>query len=219
MPAKIRITQVGVGAFGGELTPAKIVAAARKRDKALEGYTNTKMRQLWRDAIRAALRGMVQAWVNSGSIDTGMSVASLLPLARAKLGRKRFRIGGVAKVQEGIGKRKFRPRKGKPYVVNVGSGSIAEPKRNKTIEEGIAAGEDSFSIIVGTPKNPFYRFDFDIKVFQWLAMEGHLAGGPIHALEKGGEEMRKYIRQNYTKYLSAADYAAIFAGEDGRVAF
>lgn len=216
MPARFRVQRNGND--GASL----IKATARERQRRLEGYATVKMRQLWRDAVREGIRTIVYTWIASGSIDTGMSVASLMPLARAPLKPSNKRIiGAVSIVQAGLSARKNKTPGGRRGAYAAFPSGAANNKRAKSIAEGIRAGQNAYVLQVGTPKSPFFRFEFDISVFQWLYHEDIVGRNSIglQTLNEGITAMRNFIRENYSRYISTEDLLNIFADKEGRVRF
>jgi len=213
MPARIKLIRNG-RAVTDDATGVR--ARAALRDKKLSAYTKKKMTQLWRVAIRDCIRAMVDAWMaKPGHVDTGMALASMLPLARATLKPTRKKItGAVSEVKRGLASKKRGFRR-KAYVDFLGE---HDPTKNKSIAQGERDGQGGYDIQVGTPKHPIFLFEFNIQVFQWLYHE-ELSGGDavgINALSRGAAAMRASVRRNYSTYLSAADYANIFTDKQGR---
>ncbi len=110
--------------------------------------------RLWVGAGRAFIRTVALEGVVK--VDTGMSRASLLPLARA--------VGLLTAVRRSItADRALRGRKG-----NI---PLGPDGKKRTIAAGRRAGEDAFDFDVGTPQSPHFIFEFEIKVLQYLIRE------------------------------------------------
>jgi len=95
------------------------------------------------------------------AVDTGMSLASL----RAAGDSLGVGDSGISITPKRGPRPGFVPPE-LPYV----KGST-DMSRYKSIKEGIAAGKDAAKIIAGSPSKPVFRFEFTIKVFQYLYWE------------------------------------------------
>jgi hypothetical protein len=137
---------------------------------------------LWNRAIRVFLREIIEQ--DLIQVDTGMSKASLIPLARA--------VRMVAELQAGISPVRG-PRKGYTDITGV-----YHPKQFKSVPHGIKLGQRAYKVSYGTPRRPVFRFHFEILVYQYLLHElGVVIGtGPWNTLPIGSEAMMDYVQQN-----------------------
>jgi len=116
-----------------------------------------KANLLWADAIGAFVESLAND--NRVQVDTGMSKAQILPLARA--------VRMVGAVRATIHPRRA-SRKG---YSELGGGWDASSERS--MEHGEELGQDAFVITYGTPENPIMSFQFRLTVFQyWLHDNG-----------------------------------------------
>ncbi len=122
---------------------------------AIKVTLHRELTRLWRGAGQAfirkvALEGIVR-------VDTGMSRASLLPLSRAVRLLTAVRASITAD-RASRGRRR-------------GTVSLGPNGKPRTISAGIRAGENAFTYETGTPSNPRFIFEFEIKVLQYLIRE------------------------------------------------
>lgn len=131
-------------------TPSKPPSAVK-----IKVALHRELTKLWKGAGQAFIRKVALEGVVK--VDTGMSRASLLPLARA--------VRLLTAVRASItAERASRGRK-------ASSRPIGPDGKPRTIAAGIRAGNDAFEYSVGTPTNPKFIFEFEIKVLQYLIRE------------------------------------------------
>lgn len=154
-----------------------------------DSYTKTahrNMTQLWRDATKAFLNCVIQDGLIR--VETGMSKASLLPLARA--------VRMLTTVRASIDPR-IASRKG--YT---GMGGTYHPGQERSIEHGIQLGEDAYDLDYGSVNNMQLKFEFRITVFQFLIHENGLFGfEAMKALDAGRAAFTSYIKDNKAEYI------------------
>lgn len=129
-----------------------------------------QVERAWRRCIRAFLEDISMQGIIH--VDTGMSKASLLPLARAvgMLGAIRSTIQPVVSSRKGS------------YTM----GGKYRSSPDRTMAEGEAAGENAFKIQYGTVEHPQFLFSFEIQVYQYFLHE--IGAGGKHAwnsIERG----------------------------------
>lgn len=145
-----------------------------------------KMTKLWNDATRAFLEEMLKE--DTMLIDTGMSRASLLPIAR------KVRMLTVARAK--INPRSA-PKKG--AMVLDGASSHWDKSLTQGPELGEKLGESAFTLNYGTTKRPVFKFEFRIVVYQHWAHEtfGNVPNSyGKESVAKGQEAFLEYIKQN-----------------------
>jgi len=138
-------------------------------------------KRLWKDAAKK----FIDSAVSSIVIDTGMSAASMLPLAEKADYETELYAEIVGKVQ------RVR-RKGLTHI----DGSY-DASRYREIKEGVKAEEKKSKLLVGSEKRPFMQFYFTITVYQYARWEKRR----WHSLEKASDEFIKYIDENWEYYF------------------
>ena len=152
--------------------------------------------KVWDDCVSAYLLGIVTHWAtHSGKnhgVDTGMSMASLLPLARyvRMYTYVKSQIHPAAKK-----KHSYVNKKGKTVVERYKKGvfdinGVWDPNGIRSISAGEASSKQraGYNVLYGSPKRMVFRFDFEIRVWQYLVNEygkGHIAAW--NSLEAGRE--------------------------------
>jgi len=159
-----------------------------------------QINKLWDDAIGAFVIGMV----NNMSVDTGMSVATLSPLAR-KMNVQKF-ISMKLAMSKGA-KKGHRKLYGK-WADNNAS--------YKSVGLGERLGEYAYTVTYGDANHIVLGFEFDIKSFQHFMRESDLSGfastAPWNSIEAGMEAMKEYIQNHIQDYIpSVARW--LFEGE------
>ncbi len=154
-----------------------------KVTKAMHG----NLTKLWDGAVRAYLRAIALSDIMG--IDTGMSKASLLPLARAVRMYTEVR-GSITDTKK---------KKGAFDITGKWDGSA---------DRSIAAGEASsrrkagYNLLYGSPKRPVLKFEFEITVWQFLVNEN--GNGKVAAwdtLEVGRAAFLDFIEHEWRQYL------------------
>ena len=166
--------------FSFEIKSGILSAGRGNISTVLKRYHN-RLKQLWRDCVKEFILSTVDVM----KIDTGMSVASLAPLA-ARVRLKTL----ILETARGRG-----PRKG---LTNL-DGSY-EPTRYKSKAEGQRLGQTAYALEFGTPSAPNLEFKFDIVVFQ------HQFHEPTwQSLKNGEQAFINYFEQNFDSYVDADD--------------
>jgi hypothetical protein len=145
------------------------------------------MTQLWRDAAAEFVSAIIYESIH---YDTGMSAASLLPLAKKVRIKTRIR-GSILLFRE------VSRRKGLTHL----SGEY-DPSLYRSIKEGIRRGTD-FRITYGSVKRPYMILEFHIKVYQWLRWEYEWK-----TLEHGANAFKYFIETHADEYIPSG-YGAV----------
>jgi hypothetical protein len=143
----------------------------------------TNYKEKYYQAMKRLMRDAAVVFVNSAvdhvHVDTGMSAASLEPMARrartsilSKISPKRSRFGGMTMTGR--------------YV----------PKKIRSVFEGIRAGQSAFKFNVGNVDRPYMSFRFQIKVWQYWYWEPEW-----QSLNEASIDAEIFIDNNYIKYL------------------
>ncbi len=141
---------------------------------AVQQFVFNELKQLWQECIRA----FVNEAVKHIHIDTGMSMASLQPLA------SRVNIPlAISESLRGYGPRKYSPP---DDWEGEGKGGVKGPAL------GASLGQKAYIIEFGTPTNPHLSFRFDIVVFQ-------------HYLHEASENYAASVSQNWRSLEKARD--------------
>jgi hypothetical protein len=178
----------------------KIRAYTRKMpgaDREVYKYIHDQLKRLWRDSVSQ----FILAASEQVHIDTGMSLASLQPLA-AKVRLSSF----LARSLEG--------RSAQRGVYNM-AGDY-DPSGFRSRAHGRLLGRRAYNLEFGTPKNPHLRFEFNIVVFQWRVNElGMIGREPWNALKHGEEAFKAFFNTKYSEYLSGRKIASLMLGIKG----
>lgn len=149
-------------------------------DSVLKTY-HQRLKRLWRNSVKAFIMAIIDAM----HIDTGMSVASLQPLAA----QVRLRTI-ILETLRGKG-----PRRG--YVDLQG---VYHREQFKSRAHGERLGRQAYQLSFGTPQHPDLRFEFDIVVFQ------HQYHEPTwDSLQKGQEAFINYFETNFNAIVRVDD--------------
>ena len=145
-----------------------------------------KLSHLWDDCARAFLRAIVLSDVIK--VDTGMSKASLLPLARY--------LRMYTEVRNSIS-----PKGNKKGAFDLAGSWHPDQIR------GIALGETSsglragYNVLYGSPKRMVFVFDFEVRVWQYLIHEqGFGKGRAWNTIEKGRAAFQDHLENNFTLF-------------------
>jgi hypothetical protein len=133
----------------------------------------------WNDCIG----DFVRAAAPKVHVDTGMSLASLIPLGRIVRALDVLGRSGTGKTRRG-------------YTDIRG---IYHPKQLKGAHHGERLGESAYQISYGNSKRPVFRFSFDIRVFQWLLHD--VIRGSWGAIEAGRAAMSSSIQSRFKGIL------------------
>ena len=126
-------------------------------------YVHIGLMKLWRECIRAFVREATKYII----IDTGMSYASMLPLASQVRIRDEIELGMV-----GVGKPK-------PGFRNLTGGFASNNARFKSKSFGEELGTEAFTIKFGTPRRPELTFTFHLVVFQYYLHDQQRGSGYV----------------------------------------
>lgn len=162
----------------------------------LRQYQHKQLMQLWGDSVRKFISTVSELI----AVDSGMSVASLLPLAS----KVRFK-NAIAESLRGKGPN-FKRR---PYRASgqFGGGGY------KSRAHGERLGQKAYDLVFGTPNNPQFVFNFKIVVLQYFLHENGLARGNSYnyrSLEKGRVAFLSYWESNFDNYVDGDLIAKFF---------
>lgn len=158
-------------------------------------YVHTGLMRLWRDSIRAFVREAVKYVV----IDTGMSYASMLPLAAQVRIRDEIEAGMI-----GVGK----PKSG---FKNLSGGFASNNARFKSKTLGEQLGKEAFTIKFGTPRRPELTFTFHLVVFQYFLQEEQRGPGYVSSNWRTLPKARQAFLDTFHAGLDSGEYI------DGRI--
>jgi len=119
-----------------------------------------KFRQVSYDRVNRVMTGAIRAFIKSvaevlsSHISSGMTMGSLIPLARTVNAMEIAAFSSKG------------PQKG--FTTMDGG---YERDRYKNITEGIRAGKEAFKILRGSPYRPVFRFEFTPSVYQYIIHE------------------------------------------------
>lgn len=157
-----------------------LVGAKSKTQK----YIHAELTRLWKDSVKAFVKEASQ----HVRIDTGMSLASMIPLARE------VRLGSF--LESSL------HGKAKPGYVNIDGQSF--PKVLKSRNLGKKLGREAYDLSFGTPQRSNFKFEFHIVVYQYKLHElGYTKYSPMDSLGKGKKAFIQFFETNYTKYVRA----------------
>lgn len=140
--------------------------------------------------FKSAIGAFVEAVADSIPVDTGMSLASLSPLA-AKI-RQRKNIASLIS-GGGIKRGHYESTVSKYPVPAENAGKF------KSRALGARLGQKAYSIVLGNQNNPVFTFEFDIVVLQHYINEEN--GQSWNSIEKGEKAFLKYIDENAESIL------------------
>ena len=150
-----------------------------RTEKYLKKYHEAMIR-LYKDAAAE----FVWRTVQEIHVDTGMSAASLEPLAES-VGTSI--LGDIS-----------------PFIKhgerNWGTtmSGLSQKGRIRSIDAGFRAGQSAFRFSFGSVKNPYFIFEFKINVYQYSFWEYK---GNWRSLEKGLEYFVDFVESNYEEYV------------------
>ncbi len=145
-------------------------------------YVHARLSRLWRDATKIFVTVLVDSMVDDqAGVDTGMSKASVLPLA-AKV---RFKSALAATIT-GKGPR--------AHGQDINTFSYSPPGITRSKAAGERRGKRAFKLSFGTPESPVFRLEFEIVVLQHLIHEEHW-----RSLEKALAAMTNFVERNKFK--------------------
>ena len=174
---------------------------ARNRS-AVVGVVHKALIRLWRDSVKE----FIQATASAMSVDTGMSVASLQPLAA--------KVGFATLIRESL--RGKGPKRGHSTASGEFSNNNA-PFKSRAL--GVRLGQDAFELEFGTPNVPVLKFSFKIVVLQHRLNEAGLGKVPNppmwRSLEKGTKAFTNFFDTNLSRRLPGRKIAQMLLS--GRV--
>lgn len=145
-------------------------------------YTRTLVARL-NTVFNGGIRAFVEAIAVDGLIrvDTGMSKASLLPLARAVRHAASVIISPERPYRKGL--------------TEMDGTYISHAYRYK--QAGILRGQDAYEITQGSADDLKWLFTFDVMIYQWSLYESskHQGHGPWNSLPVGKAAMRGYLKE------------------------
>ncbi len=155
----------------------------------LKKQIHAQASRFWRDAINVFLDAMADRI----AVDTGMSMASLGPLAK-EVRRKTAFLQAI----RGMGP-KFRSKNYSGYKNDTGL--------VKSKAAGTRLGEAAYTLSFGSPTTPVFKLSFEIAVFQFYLWEFGLAKGnegkSWGALDAGRTAFLDFVQTKYATYFSA----------------
>lgn len=153
-------------------------------------YIHNKLIRLWKESVAEFVRVAAQ----EVAIDTGMSKASLEPLA-ANIGL----ASALAESARGMGAAPAR-----------GSFDLEgnwHPDRMRSKAAGRREGKKAYRLTFGTPVRPEMIFTFKIVVWQYKIHElGMFGNDPWNSLGKGRDAFLGYFNREYPKIADAPLY-------------
>lgn len=159
-------------------------------------YVHQQLIKLWKDSVKSFIKEAQQHI----HIDTGMSMASLQPLAA------NVRLSSF--LQESLEGRGF--RKG-GYDMN----GAYDPSKNRSKAAGRRAGEKAYLLSFGTHLNPELTFSFKIQVYQWYLHELGIGKGsvtPWRALDHGKKAFINHFNTHFKTEVKAGTVLRLITG-------
>ena len=152
-------------------------------EKRLSDYMWKQATRLWREGMKAFLNGVVRS-PGFSHIDTGMSMGSLIPVAR----ELRFRY-----YEDAVELLAGHPRTGVTNIDRSYDGT-----RDRSVEEGIRVGKRSYTLDYGTPQKPEFIFEITIAVYQYSRYEPQW-----QTLDAGAKAFEDFINLNADKFIKS----------------
>jgi len=148
---------------------------------------HTKLSHLWDDSAKAFLRAIVLSDVIK--VDTGMSKASLLPLARY--------LKMYTAVKGSINPKNSEQR-GSFTLDGVWQPDI---NRSAALGEASSSLRAGYNILYGSNKRMVFVFDFEVRVWQYLLHEQGLGKGPAwDTISIGRAAFYDHLTNNFTLF-------------------
>ena len=162
-------------------------AGVRPQELELRKYVQQSLARLW----RACAREFFIELVKHIHVDTGMSYASVIPLAR--------KAHLASELMSNLS-----PRRSRPSHTSLEGTYIQGSPAN--VATGIAYGNEAVAqkrhdIDFGTPANIILRFRFEVVVYQYDKHDIQW-----QSVNKAEAVFKLYWRTNISKYLSPTDY-------------
>lgn len=160
---------------------------------------NKAFQQRFKRLCRDATKAFIETTVDHIMVDTGMSAASLQPLA-AQVGLKK----ALAASLRGSGPKR---RRTEPYGAFTDNGMI------KSVAQGQRLGAKSYTYTFSGPGEMRFVLEFDIPVLQWYLHEFGYAvdmnsGAPQpawNALDYGAQAFEAYVSKNWVNVMKPRD--------------
>jgi hypothetical protein len=158
----------------------------------LPKFTKTmheKLVRVWQGAVRAYLEEIVKGSPQI-HVDTGMSMASLLPLAAEVRMKTVVRAAINPRVPS---------RKGMMILGPGGGISTAtyDPNKVRSMAAGEQLGRKAYVLNYGSAGRPVMKFSFSIDVFQYLFHEeGNGTLQAYNTLQRGQDAFAKYLLEH-----------------------
>ena len=160
---------------------ARIIFRRRRGKILIDRFKNT----LHRRTVRL-MKGAINAFLTEASknirIDTGMSLASLMPIARF-VGLAEFGLIAGGRTRKGA-------------MIGFDRGVF-----NRSLTQGVTLGqqlgEDAFEVNLGSSNRFVMKFSFEAVVFQHILNDLGLGGTPaLNSIQKGRQAFLRYIVDN-----------------------
>lgn len=156
-------------------------------------YVYKAITDLWKECV--------YVFVNEASkhivIDSGMSQASLLPLAA--------NVRLASAIQESI--RGFSP---KPYKGVYSATGVWNPNGYRSQAEGMRRGTKAYELSFGTPMDLDLKFSFKILVYQWKLHELGVHNKPTwDALKLGKQAFISHFNAHYAARISGKTFVQL----------
>jgi len=149
-----------------------------------------KIRRLFHNRLKRLWKGSVHAFIYAAfsriPVDTGMTRASFLPLARAA---KAVTVAKAFLVTHRA------PRLGYGY----------SPTEMRSVRHGIKLGENAYELYLGTPEAPDMRLEFNIVVFQHKLHELGYQTPPWRSMDFGKAAFLDYWNINFDAVVQPED--------------
>lgn len=148
---------------------------------------HTKLSHLWDESARAFLRAIVLSDVIR--VDTGMSKASLLPLARYL--RMYTEVKGTIHPKNDEQKGSF--------TID----GVWQPAVNRSAAAGEASSRlrAGYNILYGSSKRMVFVFEFEVRVWQYLIHEQGLGKGAAwDTIQTGRDAFNDYLFNNFNLF-------------------
>jgi len=168
------------------------------------------MKKLW----KACTFSFLEAALDKIHVDTGMSAASLMPLAA--------KVQVRSQIEAQLAGMGTPTKPGHKTLYGRWASNNAEFK-SRTLGEQL--GKKSFALTYGDANNPIFSFDFEIAVFQlylhetsenWMNERGGRKSQNWHAIEAGYFAFLKHFDDNVDSYINVDRFAQIMLeGERG----
>jgi len=163
----------------------------RKLKQELSAKLFKELKKHWEQGVRIFVDEMIRAMVSDspgGTLDTGMTAGTLIPLA------EQVRIATSIRIS--ITSARKRPSS-KP-LKHMNTGKTLNGRREYSIEDGIYAGRKAFKLDYGTKEKPQFNFTFYTKTWQFkVSVEPR-----VNSIEKANALMIQHMKNtNFHKHI------------------